>query len=94
MLRLVTNGLRYRARRFVGTVLAIVLGVAFLAGTLVLNDTLDANFTSLFRDANANTDVVVRGSTDVGELGEVFRQLIRTGADRLTVELLLAIFFL
>ena len=42
MFRLVINGLRYRARRFIGTVLAIVLGVAFLAGTLVLNDTLDA----------------------------------------------------
>jgi putative ABC transport system permease protein len=71
MLRLVRNGLRYRARRFIGTVIAIVLGVAFLAGTLVLNDTLQANFTQLFGDANASTDVVVRSSTDVGELGEV-----------------------
>jgi putative ABC transport system permease protein len=71
MFQLVAKGLRYRARRFIGTVLAIVLGVAFLAGTLVLNDTLQANFTSLFGDANANTDVVVRSNTDVGELGEV-----------------------
>jgi putative ABC transport system permease protein len=50
-------------RRFVGTFLAAVLGVAFLAGTLVLGDTLKRNFDSLFAEANAGVDVAVRSST-------------------------------
>jgi putative ABC transport system permease protein len=65
MRKLVLRGLRARTRRLVGTFVAIFLGVAFLAGTLVLNDTLDANFDTLFSQANAGTDVVVRNATDV-----------------------------
>ena len=65
MLRLTWHNLRARKRRFVGTFVAIVLGVAFLSGTLVLGDTLTANFDRLFADANAGTDVVVRSSLDI-----------------------------
>ena len=39
--------------------------MAFLSGTLVLGDTLAANFDDLFADANEGTDVVVRSATDV-----------------------------
>ena len=53
-------------RRLVGTLLAVVLGVAFLSGTLLLGDTLTSNFDQLFLQANGSTDVVVRGATDVG----------------------------
>ena len=49
----------------VGTLLAVVLGVAFLAGTLVLGDTLRSSFDDLFADATAGTDVVVRNATEV-----------------------------
>ena len=65
------KGLLAHKRRLVGTFLAVFLGVAFLAGTLVLGDTLRGNFDNLFTQANAGTDVVVRHesrlSTDPGE---------------------------
>ncbi|MFD9128487.1 ABC transporter permease [Kitasatospora sp. NPDC059571] len=51
-------------RRLAGTVFAVLLGVAFLTGTMVLGDTLRANFDTLFADANAGTGAVVR-SADV-----------------------------
>src|SRR5215831_1252727 len=58
-------------RRLVGTFLAVFLGVAFLCGTLVLGDTLRANFDRLFTNANAGTDVIVRHASkldiDAGE---------------------------
>jgi putative ABC transport system permease protein len=65
MLKLTLTSLRSRKRRFVGTFLAISLGVAFLSGTLVLGDTLTANFDRLFADANAGTDVVVRSAVNL-----------------------------
>jgi putative ABC transport system permease protein len=52
-------------RRLVGALLAVVLGVAFLSGTLLLGDTLSANFDRLFMQANGSTDVVVRSATKV-----------------------------
>src|SRR5215218_6448626 len=65
------KGLLAHKRRLVGTFLAVFLGVAFLSGTLVLGDTLRANFENLFTEANAGTDVVVRHesrlATDPGE---------------------------
>ncbi|MFF1906824.1 ABC transporter permease [Kitasatospora sp. NPDC058218] len=62
--RLSLRSLGAHKRRLVGTFLSILLGVAFLAGTMVLGDTLRSNFDTLFADANAGTDVVVR-SADV-----------------------------
>ena len=41
-------------------------GVAFLAGTLLLSDTLRANFDRLFTQADGGTDVVLRGATEIG----------------------------
>src|SRR5262249_47937771 len=65
------KGLFTHKRRLVGTFLAVFLGVAFLCGTLVLRDTLRANFDRLFTNANAGTDVIVRHasklSIDPGE---------------------------
>ena len=40
---------------------AVVLGVAFMAGTMVLTDTVGRTFNDLFGDVYKNTDVVVRG---------------------------------
>ena len=65
MLKLTIRSLGAHKRRFIGTFLAIFLGVAFLSGTLVLGDTLTANFDRLFADANAGTDVVVRSAVDI-----------------------------
>jgi putative ABC transport system permease protein len=54
-----------RRRRLVGTGLAVVIGVAFLTGTLVLGDTLSANFDRLFSQVSAGTSVVVRNSSSI-----------------------------
>ncbi|MBN2622180.1 MAG: ABC transporter permease, partial [Acidimicrobiales bacterium] len=66
MLFLTIREMRAHARRLTGTSLAVVLGVAFLTGTLVLGSTLRANFDDLFTEVNAGTDVVVRNATDLG----------------------------
>ncbi|GAA1258490.1 ABC transporter permease [Kitasatospora nipponensis] len=64
--RIALRSLRAHKRRLAATFAAILLGVGFLAGTLVLGDTLRATFGTLFADADAGTDAVVR-STDVLE---------------------------
>jgi len=53
--------------RFVLTALAVVLGVAFLAGTLVLTDTISRTFDSLFLDVYRGTDAVVRMQQPAGD---------------------------
>ncbi|WP_127360787.1 ABC transporter permease [Actinacidiphila soli] len=63
-LRLSRSSLRAHKRRFAGTFLAVFLGVSFLAGTMVMGDTLRASFDTLFTNAYSGTDVVVR-SADV-----------------------------
>ncbi|RPE35645.1 ABC transporter permease [Kitasatospora cineracea] len=60
--RIGARSLLAHRRRLFGTVLSIVLGVAFLTGTMVLGDTLRANFDTLFADADAGTDAVVRSA--------------------------------
>jgi putative ABC transport system permease protein len=67
MLLVSLKGLWSSKRRFLGTLLAIVLGVAFLSGTLLLGDTLRTNFDRLFQQADGATDVVVRSTTRVGD---------------------------
>jgi putative ABC transport system permease protein len=59
------TGLRAHKRRFAGTFLAVFLGVAFLAGTMVMGDTLRASFGTLFASANSGTDTVVRGADQI-----------------------------
>ena len=63
-------------RRLLATALAVTLGVAFLAGTLVLGDTMSAGFSDLFDETNAGTDAVVRNATEVGEADIVERGLV------------------
>jgi putative ABC transport system permease protein len=46
------------------TTASVVLGVAFIVGTLVLTDTINATFDRLFADANRNTAVNVRAHSD------------------------------
>jgi putative ABC transport system permease protein len=54
-------------RRLLATSSAVVLGVAFLSGTLVLGDTMETGFGDMFGEANAGTDAIVRSSTEVGD---------------------------
>ncbi|MEU0966112.1 FtsX-like permease family protein [Streptomyces sp. NPDC005917] len=68
--RLSLSSLRAHRRRFAGTFLAVFLGVAFLAGTLVMGDTLRASFDSMFGKATSGTDAVVRGADAITTPGE------------------------
>jgi putative ABC transport system permease protein len=65
MSKITFASLRAHKRRLIGMFLSIVLGVAFLSGTLVLGDTLQKNFDNLFGEANAGTDVVVRRASQI-----------------------------
>lgn len=68
--RLSVSSLRAHQRRFAGTFLAVFLGVAFLAGTLVMGDTLRASFDSMFGSATSGTDAVVRSAGAITTPGE------------------------
>jgi putative ABC transport system permease protein len=61
MLRVTLRSFWEHKRRLVSTVVAIVLGVAFMAGTFVLTDTLDKVFDDLFAEANDEVDAQVQG---------------------------------
>ncbi|MFF2660900.1 ABC transporter permease [Kitasatospora sp. NPDC058032] len=82
-LRISLRSLSAHKRRLAGTFTAILLGVAFLSGTLVLGDTLRGSFDTLFTDANRGTDAVVR-SADVMDTENTF------GGVRAPVDLALA----
>ncbi|MFI6357308.1 ABC transporter permease [Streptomyces sp. NPDC050743] len=69
-LRLSLTSLRAHRRRFAGTFLTVFLGIAFLAGTLVMGDTLRASFDSMFGEATSGTDAVVRGADAITTPGE------------------------
>ncbi|MER5213077.1 FtsX-like permease family protein [Streptomyces sp. NPDC002838] len=68
--RLSASSLRAHKRRFAGTFLAVFLGVAFLAGTLVMGDTLRASFDTMFGNATSGTDAVVRSADAITTPGE------------------------
>ncbi|HET8930362.1 MAG TPA: FtsX-like permease family protein [Acidimicrobiales bacterium] len=52
-------------RRLASTTFAIVLGIAFLTGTLVLRDSATAGFSTAFASANAGIDALVRNADDL-----------------------------
>lgn len=60
MIKASLRGLLQRKLRLSLAVFAIVLSVAFLAGSMVLSDTLSARFTALFTTVNQNVAVVVQ----------------------------------
>ncbi len=65
------RGLLANKFRLAGTALAVILGVAFMAGTLVLTDTIGKTFDDLFGDVYRDTDAVVRQEAAFsGETGE------------------------
>jgi putative ABC transport system permease protein len=49
------------------TALAIVLGVAMVAGSFILTDTIDRAFTNIFSSSYTQTDLVVRGDPVVDD---------------------------
>jgi len=63
--RLALKSTLARKWRLVSTGLAVVLGIAFLAGTLVFTDTIKRTFDDLFADIYSETDAYVRSSTSI-----------------------------
>jgi putative ABC transport system permease protein len=61
MIRVVLRSLLSRKLRLLMSTTAIVLGVAFVAGSLTLTDTLGRVFDNLFVTLTASTDLEVRG---------------------------------
>jgi putative ABC transport system permease protein len=62
MWRVTLAGVVAHRLRYVLTALAVLLGVAFIAGTFVLNDTINASFNGLFTQIYQGTSAVVRAS--------------------------------
>ncbi|NYI94563.1 putative ABC transport system permease protein [Streptomonospora nanhaiensis] len=60
MLRLTLRGLAAHRLRFLLTGFSVVLGVAFVSGTLILTDTMDRAFTRMFEGMDADIAAVVR----------------------------------
>ncbi len=86
MFRLTIRNILSHKRRMVSTVLSIVLGIAFLAGTFVFTDSIEQSFDDLFASVYADIDAVVRSSeeleTQVGTTrGRIPDTLVGTVAD-------------
>src|SRR6266508_3658263 len=60
MLKTTISGLVARKLRLFATAFAVLLGVAFMAGTFVLTDTIAKTFHDLFGSVYVHTDAVVR----------------------------------
>jgi putative ABC transport system permease protein len=72
MFNLTRKGLWAHKVRFVLTGLAVVLGVAFMTGTMILTDTMGKTFDGLFATSNEGIDVVVQRTVGVeGEWTDV-----------------------
>jgi putative ABC transport system permease protein len=69
---LAVKSLWARRARALATTLAVVIGVAFVAGTYILTDTTFAAFDEIFEDSLAKTSVVITARDEVRqETGEV-----------------------
>jgi putative ABC transport system permease protein len=67
MWRITLRSLAAHKRRLLSTGSAVLLGVAFLSGTLVLVHTVSVGFADAIADAYAGTDAVVRSEVEVGQ---------------------------
>jgi putative ABC transport system permease protein len=66
MLSLVLRGFLQRKLRILLTAIAIALGVALMAGTYILTDTINSSFASIFQTANSGHDVVITPTQELG----------------------------
>jgi putative ABC transport system permease protein len=79
--RTAVRGLVARKLRLITTSVAVLLGVAFMAGTLVLTDTIGRTFDELFADVNAGTDAYVRSADSLPGAWQGTVQRARVSAD-------------
>ncbi|QSB13985.1 ABC transporter permease [Natronosporangium hydrolyticum] len=66
MLRATFAAMLHRKLRLVLSGLAVLIGVMFVAGSLVLTDTLSRSFDAVFSDAYGHSDVWVQGDGEEG----------------------------
>ncbi len=66
MISLVLRGFMQRKLRVLLTAIAIALGVALMAGTYVLTDTINRSFAGIFQVANKGHDVVITPTQVLG----------------------------
>ncbi|HZM37842.1 MAG TPA: FtsX-like permease family protein [Acidimicrobiales bacterium] len=86
MLRTTFKSLVAHKFRLFATSLAVMLGVAFMAGTLVLTDTIQKTFDDLFSNVYDDTDAVVRAegafdSAGIEQRGRLDASLLDTVSD-------------
>jgi putative ABC transport system permease protein len=65
VLAVTLKSIRGHGTRLIGTAVAVILGVGFLAGTLVFTDTVGRTFDDLFAGIYENIDVEVRSATAI-----------------------------
>jgi putative ABC transport system permease protein len=73
MRKVTLRGLLAHKLRLALTMLAIVLGVTFISGTLVLTDTLNSTFSTLFTSVYSKIDFQVRGDAQLGSGADATR---------------------
>src|SRR5688572_14804082 len=84
MFNLTVKGLWAHKLRFVLTGLAVVLGVAFMAGTMILTDTMGKTFDGLFATSNEGIDVVIDRTTAIdGDGADVQERVDASALDQI-----------
>jgi hypothetical protein len=78
MFNLTFNTIRAKKARFLLTATAVMLGVAFMAGTLVLTDTIKQSYDRIAGNVFAETDAVVRSRHSISAEAETSRALLGT----------------
>jgi putative ABC transport system permease protein len=83
MLRLVLRGFAQRKLRVALSAISIVLGVALMAGTYILTDTINNSFAAIFQTASKGHDVVVTPAETLGrevraQTSPVTQQMVET----------------
>ncbi len=76
MWNMTIKGLVAHKLRLALTALAVVLGVAFMTGTMVLTDTISRTFDALMADVYDGTDAVVRAQAPFGSGNDGPREAI------------------
>jgi putative ABC transport system permease protein len=80
MLRVTLLGLRYRKARLALSALAIVLGVAFVAGTLMMSASISRSYSGSFSAGARNVSVAVAEQESGDPPGQIGGQVLPTAA--------------